>query len=251
MFGRQRRSKRYAAARLQSLLVTRAETSPAYIEAFNHLHANLILAHPERPPKVIVITSPLPGEGKTLSTVNFALTLAGRGVRVLLIDADLRCGLVNEIFGYADQPGFAELLNGTARFEEAAQRISVGETGTLVIIPSGARLFSSGKQMKLERVRDVLQGLCSEFDLVLVDSPPVNVIADATILGAAADGVVLVVRAGHTQIDALRYAMDQLTTARAPVIGTLLNDIDLRQHAYDDTAYHYLIEVERYYAART
>jgi Mrp family chromosome partitioning ATPase len=105
--------------------------------------------------------------------------------------------------------------------------------------------------MKLERVREVLQGLASEFDLVLVDSPPVNVIADATILGAAADGVVLVVRAGHTQIDALRYAMDQLTTARAPVIGTLLNDIDLRQHSYDDTAYHYLIEVERYYAGRT
>jgi capsular exopolysaccharide synthesis family protein len=250
MFGRQRRSKRYAAARIQSLLVTRAETSAAYVEAFNHLYANLVLAHQERPPKVLVFTSPLPGEGKTLSTINFALTLAGRGVRVLLIDADLRCGLVNEVFGYARQPGFAELLNGTASFDDAAQRITVGETGSLVILPSGAQLLTAGKQLKLERVREVLQGLASEFDLVLVDSPPVNVIAEAAILGSAADGVILVVRAGHTRIEALRYAMDQLTTARAPVIGTLLNDIDLSQRAYDDTAYHYLIEVERYYAGR-
>jgi capsular exopolysaccharide synthesis family protein len=250
MFGRQRRSKRYAAARIKSLLVTRGETLAAYVEAFNHLHASLILAHQERPPKVLVFTSPLPGEGKTLSTINFALTLAGRGVRVLLIDADFRCGLVHEVFGYARQPGFAELLNGTARFDQAAQRISVGETGSLVMLPSGAQFLTAGKQLKPEMVREVLQGLASEFDLVLVDSPPVNVIADAAILGSAADGVILVARAGHTRVDALRYAMDQLTTARAPVLGTLLNDIDLRQRAYDDTAYHYLIEVERYYAGR-
>jgi capsular exopolysaccharide synthesis family protein len=251
VFGRPGGSERYAAARIQSLLVTRAETSAAYAEAFNHLHANLVLAHQESPPKILVFTSPLPGEGKTLSTINFALTLAGRGLRVLLIDADLRCGLVNEVFGYARQPGFAELLNGSVRFEDAAQRVSVGETGSLLMLPSGEQFPKSGKGLKLERVREVLEGLASEFDIVLVDSPPVNLLADAALLGSAADGVVLVVRAGHTRIDALRYAMEQLTTARAPVLGTLLNDIDLRQLSYDDSSYGYLTEVERYYAVRS
>jgi tyrosine-protein kinase Etk/Wzc len=245
-----RKGERYAVARIESMLVTQPETPAAYVESWNQLHANLVLAHQERPPKVMVFTSPLPGEGKTLSVTNFALTLAARGLRVLLIDADLRCGLVNEVFGYAREPGFAELLSGSARFEDGARRIPVGETGTLVILPSGALLPNPGRPLVIERIREVLQGLAPQFDLVLIDSPPVNLLADAALLGSAADAVVLVVRAGHTQIEALRYAMDQLTAARAPVIGTLLNDIDLRRNTEDDGSYRYLTEVERYYAGR-
>jgi capsular exopolysaccharide synthesis family protein len=240
-----------AAARIESLLVTRSETPVAYVESFNQLHANLVLAHQDRPPKVLVFTSPLPGEGKTLSSINFALTLSGRGLRVLLIDADLRCGLVNEVFGCDCQPGFAELLSGSARFEDGARRIPVGEDGALVILPAGAPVQNPGQRLSIERVREVLGALAPQFDLVLIDSPPVNILADAALLGAAADAVVLVVRAGHTGIEALRYAMDQLTAARAPVIGTLLNDIDLRRHTDDDGSYRYLVEVETYYAGRS
>ena len=102
----------------------------------------------------------------------------------------------------------------------------------------------------IERVREVLEELAPQFDVILIDSPPVNLLADAALLGSAADGVVLVVRVGHTRIEALRYAMDQLAAARAPVIGTLLNDIDLRRHTEDDDSYRYLTEVESYYAGR-
>ena len=245
-----RRLHRGAAARLRSLLVTRRETPAAYAESFNQLHANLVLAHQEQPPKVLVFTSPLPGEGKSLSVINLALTLAGRDLRVLLIDADFRCGLVNEVFGCARAPGFAELLAGSARFEDGAHRIAVGETGALVILPAGAPPQNHGQRLLIERVREVLEVLAPQFDVVLIDSPPVNLLADAALLGSSADAVVLVVRAGHTPIEALRYAMDQLTAARAPVIGTLLNDIDLRRHADDDGSYRYLTEVERYYAGR-
>jgi succinoglycan biosynthesis transport protein ExoP len=238
-----------AAARIESLLVTRPETPAAYAESWNQLHANLMLAH-EPPPKILVFTSPLPGEGKTLSAVNFALTLAAHRVRVLLIDADLRCGLVGDVFGYARQPGFAELLGGSARFEDVARHISVGETGALVIVPAGGPLPKPGQRLAIERARELLPVLAPQFDVVLIDTPPVNLLADAALLGSAADAVVLVVRAGHTRIEALRYAMDQLTAARAPVIGTLLNDIDLRRHTGDDDSYRYLTEVERYYADR-
>jgi tyrosine-protein kinase Etk/Wzc len=245
------KGERCVAAHIKSLLVTRPETPAAYVESWNQLHANLVLAHQARPPKVLVFTSPLPGEGKTLSTINFALTLAGRGLRVLLIDADLRCGLVDEVFGCAREPGFAELLSGAIRFEDAAQCIRVGDSGTLVVLPAGAVPPDLGQRLVIERVREVLEGLAPQFDVVLIDSPPINLLADAALVGSAADAVLLLVRAGHTPIEALRFAMDQLTAARAPVIGILLNDIDLRRHTEDDGSYRYLVEVERYYAARS
>jgi len=229
------------------LLVTQPDMPGVFTEAFNQLHANLTLAHQDRPLKVVVFTSPLPGEGKTLSAINFALTVAGRGQRVLLIDADLSCGLVNLVFGSPRQPGFAELLAAKTRFEDATQRLTVGEAGVLVIMPSGT-LKPAGRALTVSRVREVLAGLSAKVDLVIIDTPPINVLADAAILGAASDGVVLVVRAGRTQSDALRYAMDQLSAGRAPVIGTLLNDIDLRHNASDDRAYRYLAEVEKYHA---
>ena len=234
-----------AATRIAGLLVTQPDMPGVFTEAFNQLQANLTLAHQDRPLKVVVFTSPLPGEGKTLSAINFALTVAGRGQRVLLIDADLHCGLVNLVFGSPRQPGFSELLAAKTRFENATLRLPAGEAGELVILPSGT-LHPAGRALALSRVREVLVGLATKVDLVVIDTPPINVLADAAILGAASDGVVLVVRAGRTQSDALRYAMDQLSAGRAPVVGTLLNDIDLRRNSSDDRAYRYMAEVSRY-----
>lgn len=238
-----------AAARIRSLLITQAETAPAYAEALNQLHANMTLAYRETPLKTIAITSPLPGEGKTLTSINFALTVAARGVRVLLIDGDLRRGLVNSVFGCARKPGFAELLANTARPEQCLRRIPVGESGTLTVMPSGTLFHTPGPLLKLERVRQLLDMIAPQFEFVIIDTPPVNLLADAALLGSASDAVLLVVRAGYTGIDTLQYAMDQLIAARAPVIGTVLNDIDLRRHGDDDASYRYLTEVERYYQA--
>ena len=84
--------------------------------------------------------------------------------------------------------------------------------------------------------------------MVVIDSPPLNMLADAALLGSVADGVILVARAGQTQREALAFAMDQLVAVRAPVLGTLLNDIDLTQAQYDDGTYKYLAGSEKYYA---
>jgi capsular exopolysaccharide synthesis family protein len=238
------------AARIGSLLVTRSETPIAYAESLNRLHANLVLGHQEHPPKVLVFTSSMPGEGKTLSTINFALSLARRGLRVLLIDADLRCGLVNQVFGCACYPGFIELLGTSVQFEDVAHRIPVGEKGALTVLPSGAPRLYQSQGLVIQSVRKVLATLAPQFDFILIDSPPVNLLPDAALLGSAADAVVVVVRAGQTRINALRFAMEQLSAARAPVIGTVLNDIDLQRQIEDDDSYRYLNEVETYYAGR-
>jgi capsular exopolysaccharide synthesis family protein len=195
----------------------------------------------------VVFTSPLPGEGKTLSAINFALIGASRGLRMLLIDADLRCGMVSTVLGCSRMPGFAELLAGRADAGDVLRQISLGERGSLVAVPSGALPKVPGRVLTIERVHEVLAALAPQFDFVVIDTPPVNLLADAALLGSAADGVVLVVRAGHTQTEALRFAMEQLEATWAPVLGVLLNDIDLRRNVGDDSTYRYLAEVERYY----
>jgi succinoglycan biosynthesis transport protein ExoP len=148
--------------------------------------------------------------------------------------------------GIRQTPGFAEVLSGEATFEEAAHLASPGQYKSLVVLPSGMLPKVPGRILTIERVREVLGRLAPEFDIVVIDSPPINLLADAALLGSAADAVMLVVRVGHTQVDDLRYAMDQLESTRAPVIGTLLNDIDLRKNSRDDGSYRYLAEAARY-----
>ncbi len=232
---------------IASLLITQPGTPTAYTEAFNQLFATLALSYQDRPVKVIVFTSPLPGEGKTLSAINFALAGALRGLRVLLIDGDLRCGVVNTAMGIARAPGFSELLAGTAEVGEAARWISLDKQGSLFVMPSGTLPAIPGSVLTISRLHEALSALAPTFDLVVIDTPPVNLVADAGLVGSGADAVLLVVRAGHTQVDDLRYAMDRLEAMRAPVLGTLLNDIDLRRSARYDGSYRYLAEAGRYH----
>jgi capsular exopolysaccharide synthesis family protein len=238
--------RRRTADAIASLLVTEPDASAAYVESFNQLFVNLALAYNEHPIKVVVFTSALPGEGKSLSAINFALVGASRGLRVLLIDADLRCGVVSSVLGIKQTPGFAEVLAGRATFEQAAHHCTPGQPRSLVVLPSGALPKVPGRILTIERVRELLGEWAPDFDVVVIDTPPINLLVDAALLGSASDAVMLVVRVGHTQVDDLRYAMEQLDSTRAPVIGTLLNDIDLRNNSRDDGSYRYLAEAARY-----
>jgi len=231
---------------IASLLVTEPDASPAYVESFNQLFVNLALSHYEKPLKTVVFTSALPGEGKSLSAINYALVGASRGLRVLLIDADLRCGVVSSVLGIKQTPGFAEVLAGKATFFEAAHQFSPAQHRSLVVLPSGALPRVPGRILTIERVRELLSAVAPDFDVIVIDTPPINLLADAALLGSASDAVMLVVRVGHTQVEDLRYAMDQLDSTGAPVIGTLLNDIDLQKNSRDDGSYRYLAEAARY-----
>ena len=236
------------AAELVQRLVLQPNIPGAYGEAFNQLQINLGLTYQEHPLKVLVFTSPLPGEGKTLTAINYALTAAARGHNVLLIDADTRCGVINQVFGCTRQPGLTEILAGNAGFADAVRRITVNPTTSLALLPTGVLKTGPSRELTLERLTQAIGTLRDQFDLVVIDSPPLNMLADAALLGSVADGVILVARAGQTQREALAFAMDQLSAVRAPVLGTLLNDIDLSKSQYDDGTYKYLAGAERYHA---
>ena len=150
------------------------------------------------------------------------------------------------MLGIRQTPGFAEVLSGKATFFEATHQYSPPQQRSLVVLPSGALPKVPGRILTIERVRAVLNAVAADFDVIVIDTPPINLLADAALLGSASDAVMLVVRVGHTQVDDLRYAMDQLDSTGAPVIGTLLNDIDLRKNSRDDGSYRYLAEAARY-----
>ena len=201
------------------------DTRGPVAEAYRTLRTNIAFTQPEAPAKVLVITSALPGEGKSTSACNLAISLAQQGMRVLLIDGDMRRGALNQAFGMPSEPGLSNLLLGRSALGDALVRIEVEgvalqfiATGTLP--PNPAELLASARSTVL------LNELRAAFDAVIIDSAPLNIVTDAAIIGSRADGVLLVARSAVTERDAYRHALEQLEAVRARVLGCVLNDVD-------------------------
>jgi tyrosine-protein kinase Etk/Wzc len=227
------------AAPVAKLALTISPDAGVVAEAFGMLQTNIAFSLPNGAVKTLVFTSPLPGDGKTTTVVNLALSLAQRGVRVLLVDADVRRGVVHSIFRGAREPGLSEILRGVSRFEQVRRRISVDGRSVLDYVSTGKFVPGSYGLVVSAAMRDLLARAREEYDLVIVDTPPVNIITDAAVLAANADGVIVVARVGVTQAPALSYAVEQLRHVRAAVLGVVLNDIDLERDASYDNSYKY------------
>jgi capsular exopolysaccharide synthesis family protein len=208
-------------------------------EAYRTLRTNLAFARPNDPAKSIVFTSPRPGDGKTTSVANLAATLAQQDLRVLVIDADLRRGVLHRLLGARRKPGLSDLLVGTVKLGDAIQNVDAGENARVSVIgtgflpPNPAELLGSG------RMKDLLQQLEPLYDAILIDCAPVNLFTDAAVAGTQADGVLLVARAGTTSGGELAYSMDQLRNVRLPVLGVVLNDFDFKRDVRYSGAYYY------------
>jgi capsular exopolysaccharide synthesis family protein len=208
-------------------------------EAYGSLMTNLWYSSRERQPRTIVFTSALPRDGKTTNAVNLAFTLAQRGLRVVLVDADLRRGAIQRLFDVPRTPGLSDVLNGTISLPEALHVVEVEEGGLLHFLTAGKSVPNPIGTLESESMSALLGRLSEEFEAVILDTPPVNLLTDAAVLGAKADGVIIVVRASVTATVALEYAMQQLQLARATVLGVVLNDIDFTRDAAYDAVYRY------------
>ena len=228
-----------AVARLADVRVTISGLGSAVAEAYAILQTNLSFSRPDEEIRVLALTSPLPSEGKTTTAINFALTLCERGLSVCLIDADLRRGQVHEVFGLPRGPGLAEVLQGKVPFDVAGRVIRVNEFRQLTTLTCGGAVASPPGLVGSAAMRSLLEQLRGHFDLIVIDTPPINILTDAALIGVHADGVLLVVRAGATDIAALGYAMEQLEHVRAPTVGVVLNDVDIKRYSAYDGAYRY------------
>ena len=198
-------------------------------EAYRNLRTNLTFSNPDKPPKTIVFTSPLPQDGKSTSAANLAITLVQQGIKTLLVDADLRRGVLNGVFGVDREPGLTDVLGGTADIGDAIQEIDLLESGKMDFMPCGAYPPNPAEILGSERMKTLLQALDEQYDLVLIDSAPLTVVTDAAVLGTKVDGVVLVARANVTEKSALTYAVEQLNNVNARILGSILNDVDYRR----------------------
>jgi tyrosine-protein kinase Etk/Wzc len=214
-------------------------TGTVVTEAYGALQTNLFYSRSDSPLRTLVFTSPVPGEGKTTNAANLALTLAQRGVKVVLVDADMRRGLLHQLFEIKQEPGLTDILTGSLAHVDAVHSIRVDGGESLHVIAAGRPPQNPVALLESPAMRQLISELQERFEVVILDAPPVNMLTDAAVLGARAEGVIIVVRAGETQTGALEYALHQLKVVRAPVLGVVLNDVDFKRDAAYDATYRY------------
>jgi tyrosine-protein kinase Etk/Wzc len=213
------------------LIAGRDPRSPVS-EAYRSMRTNIAFSSVDRSHRVLVFTSAQPGDGKSTSSANLAVTLAQQGRSVLLVDGDMRRGVLNEVLGELRAPGLSDVLVGEVELTEAVRRIELGESGELDFLPTGTFPPNPAELIGSDRTQRLLEQLEELYDAVILDAPPLNLVTDAALLGTYADGVVVVARSGVTDRGAIAYALEQLAAVRAPVLGVVLNDIDVRKDRY-------------------
>ncbi len=217
-------------------LVVHDQPKSAVAECLRAVRTNLLFMSPERPLKTIMVTSSGPQEGKTTTATSLAITMAGSGSRVLLVDADMRKPRVHKIFGLETRAGLSSLILGEGTLAELTQPTQVPK---LDVLPCGPVPPNPAELLHTAAFQRLLAEMAAGYDRVIIDSPPVGVVADAVVVGTQVDGVLVVLKAGKTSRDAARQAVKQLRDVNAPIFGAVLNDLDLQDQKYGQYAYYY------------
>ena len=224
-------------------LITLSRPQSQMSEAYRALRTSLLLTSLGAPPKTIIITSALPQEGKTTTSINTATVLAQKGTRVLLIDADLRRPSIHKTLGMGPRAGLSNVLTGGTTLQEATVRSTL--LPNLFILPAGTPPPNPAELLASSQMMDLLAELREQYDHIVVDTPPTLSVTDAVVLSTRADAVVLVIRSGQTTKPALRRSRDILAQVNARVAGVLLNAVDL-----DSPDYYYYYEYQGKYGQR-
>src|SRR3984957_8434354 len=211
-------------------LITQVRPQSQMAESYRALRTSLLLSSLGAPPKVIMVTSALPQEGKTTTSINCAVVLAQKGIRVLLIDADLRRPSIHKTLGMGPRSGLSNVLTGSTTLQQAIAISTV--LPNLHILPAGTPPPNPAELLASTNMKDVLDELRGQYDHIVVDTPPTLSVTDAVVLSPRADAIVLVIRSGQTTKQSLRRARDILTQVNARVSGVLLNAVDLSSPDY-------------------
>jgi capsular exopolysaccharide synthesis family protein len=216
-------------------LVTISNLRSSGAEAYRTLRTNLIFSQAVRSLRTILVTSAAPSEGKTTTSSNMAVTFAQQGLRVLMVDCDLRKARLHKVFSVPREPGLTQLVLG---HNSMAEVIHSTDVDGLYVLASGTLPPNPSELVGGPRMASVLKALSAEFDLVVLDTPPLTAAADAAILGKSADGVLMVVRAGKTERGAAQHAVQQLNNVGARILGAVLNDPDAKVPRYGGYYYY-------------
>ena len=222
------------------LVMAQAPRSAA-AEAYRTLSTNIQFSSLDRDVRTLLVTSVGPDEGKSIVLANLAITMAEGGRRVVMVDCDLRRPSLHEIFGLADQPGLTTMMLN----ESLALPLQVTPFANVSLVAAGPLPPNPAELVGSNRMRESLEAAGSDFDMVLLDSPPVVSVSDAIALASFTDGVVLVVSSGKVPHDVVRRAAGQIEAVKGRILGVVINNVNLKRDGYYYDYYRYY---QSYYA---
>ncbi len=217
-------------------LLTRMRADVPFAESYRDLRTNLQFYHIDEPIKKMVITSAIPGEGKTSVTANLALSMTELGKRVVILDADLRKPKINALFDLERVPGFTDYFMDLASYTDIIIRPTA--TTNLFVVPAGCIPPNPTEVLNSQKMADFIARLETEFDFVLVDSPPLLSVTDAKILSHIVEHLLLISRFGHTEKRYISEAATALQQFKVSIVGVVFNGIEFT-HAYGKYKYKY------------
>jgi capsular exopolysaccharide synthesis family protein len=211
-------------------------------EAYRHLRTSVLLSTAGRAPKSLLVTSSLPGEGKTTTAVNTAVSLAQTGASVVIIDADMRRPRLRSIFGLIENAGLSSILSSDMSDSEVIALVNKEPATGLNVLTAGPIPPNPAELLGSDQMRRLMTTLQANFNHVVVDSPPVSSFTDGVLISAMVDGVLLVVHGGKSSRHVVKRSRQLLLDVGAKIFGVVLNNVNLQSHDY----YYY----QRYYGSR-
>lgn len=222
---------------LSRRLITVGDPLSSASEAYRTLRTNLFYAVADVPPRVIMLTSHASAEGKSTTCANLGVVLAQAEKSTLMVDCDLRRPVLHKIFGLRNLKGVVNVLVGECSLEEGMQDVPLQNNLKALTVgpvpPNPAELLSS------ERFAEFVDRARQQFDYVLLDAPPVELVSDAAIVATKADGTLLVLDAQRTRKGDLRRAVRSLKTVGTNILGTVMNNVEASKGGYYPSDYTY------------
>jgi len=201
-------------------------------EAYRHLRTSVLLSTAGRAPKSLLVTSSLPGEGKTTTAVNTAISLAQTGASVVIIDADMRRPRLQNIFDVRGAPGLSSILSSDVSEPDMLAMVVTDEASGLNVLSSGPIPPNPAELLGSDQMRRLMAALQANYTHVVVDSPPISSFTDGVLISTMVDGVLLVVHGGKSSRHIVRRSKQLLNDVGAKVFGVVLNNVNLQSHDY-------------------
>ena len=221
---------------IQRRLVTHEDPRSPISESYRSLRTSLMYT-PKGDQGTIMVSSPGPGEGKTTTIINLAITYANLGKKTLLIDADLRKPVLHKVFDANNEKGLTHYLSGME--EKIETIINPTDIGNLQIIYSGAIPPNPSELIGSALMRNMIAELKEKYDVVLFDAPPVLAVTDAAVLSQLIDQFILVVRFGSTDKDSIKHTLTALSNVNTVLTGVVFNDLNKKNSYYSKSYYTY------------
>ncbi|MFH1942209.1 MAG: polysaccharide biosynthesis tyrosine autokinase [bacterium] len=219
---------------ISSQIVTHDYSPTPVGEAYRSLRTNLLFSKRTGPIRTLVIGSVSPGEGKSFTAANLAITLAQQKSRTLLIDADLRRGVLHNSFNCRKKPGLTNYLTGVVSLEDVLYETYVPN---LTLITCGSLIPNPSELLGSFRMKRFIEGITKRFDFVIFDSPPLIAATDTVILGTLVDGIAVLIRAGKTNRDEVQRKLEIIRNVQANIVGAILNCAGV-EVAHDGYSYY-------------